>query len=105
METQSGHQDDGNDHPHDHEPEDAHHGIAASDKDEYVFRCTYCNNVVMRPLPAMLTLLEVGQDELVVGKMYRFGGCYCGQGKFVICEPGNFSVDALEKHLFDEMEH
>jgi ParB/RepB/Spo0J family partition protein len=53
----------------------------------YQFRCTYCREVI----PWKIDNNELGlapEEEPQGGRLYPYDGCYCGWGRFVVCEAG-----------------
>jgi hypothetical protein len=51
----------------------------------HLYRCTYCNSIIPKPLtPANFGLPDDAVIE--VGKQYPYTGCWCGWSKYVICE-------------------
>jgi hypothetical protein len=51
----------------------------------HLFRCTYCEAIVPRDIqPADLGLTS--HNEIKKGAQYPYSGCWCGWGKFVVCE-------------------
>lgn len=55
------------------------------EKAYYRFRCTFCEKVVLWDMPKCdLGLRE--DEEPEVGALYPYNRCYCGWGKWVVCE-------------------
>jgi hypothetical protein len=51
-------------------------------------------------------MLGMAADEKpVMGKLYRYAGCYCGFGRFVICERTGMDAQEMEKALNEQMAH
>lgn len=70
----------------------------------FVYRCTFCKESIQRPLTARM--LGMATDEKpVMGKLYRYAGCYCGFGRFVICERTGMDAQEMEKALNEQMAH
>ena len=49
------------------------------------FICTFCEDVIHRDL----TKKDLGlneDEEPQIGAIYPYSGCYCGWGKYVVCE-------------------
>ena len=56
------------------------------------FRCTFCQHVIPWPIaPEALGLAPGDQPES--GRLYPYTRCYCGWGKFVLCEEIAEEVD------------
>ncbi len=71
---------------------------------DFIYRCTFCRKTVPWPIPA--EALGIPQGELPeAGKMYRYDKCYCGFGRFVICERVSIEPDELEDFISHHMEH
>lgn len=69
----------------------------------YVYRCTFCKQHIPRPLTAQM--LGMGPEEKpIMGKLYRYSGCYCGHGRFVICEQ-TYTLEETEDDLTEHMAH
>ena len=45
------------------------------------------------------------EEAPVMGKLYRYGRCYCGFGRFVIAERTGMSEEELEEKLSEHMAH
>jgi hypothetical protein len=70
----------------------------------FAYRCTFCKH----PIPWTLAPETLGMgpgEEPVMGKMYRYGGCYCGFGRFVTCERTYMDPKEMEAHLAEHMAH
>jgi hypothetical protein len=51
----------------------------------YKFICTFCEEVILWDLTNKdLGLSE--DEEPQIGAIYPYSGCYCGWGKYVLCE-------------------
>lgn len=62
---------------------------------EYQFRCTYCQELV----PWKIDNSKLGlaaDEEPKKGRLYPYDGCYCGWGKFVVCEVGGREASEVE---------
>src|SRR5579871_4603572 len=58
----------------------------AAPLDAFLFRCTYCNHIIPKPL--LPTEIGIGEDETPQPEhIYPYTGCGCGHGRFVIAEP------------------
>ncbi len=70
----------------------------------FVFRCTFCKKHIQHPITAKA--LGLGPEEApVMGKLYRYGRCYCGFGRFVMAERTGMSEEELEEKLSEHMAH
>ncbi len=74
-----------------------------SDSD-FIYRCTFCQKTVPWPVPAEALGLSRGQEP-EPGKMYRYDKCYCGFGRFVICERVSIEPEELDEFISHHMEH
>ena len=82
------------------DPNDPNRSISHS----FGYRCTLCN----QPIPWLMKAKDMGfapGEEPVVGKMYAYSKCYCGFGRFVICERSYLDMRELEAHLSEHMAH
>jgi len=74
-------------HDFDDDDDDAGTSLRRDEEPEHrhMFRCTYCEAIIPRVIPAAELGLS-SHDEIRKGEQYSYTGCWCGWGKFVICE-------------------
>ena len=82
------------------DPNDPNRGISHA----FAYRCTLCNQPIPWPMKARDLGFAAG-EEPVMGKMYPYSKCYCGFGRFVVCERSYLDVRELEAHLAEHMAH
>jgi hypothetical protein len=61
------------------------HRFDEEEAHRHMFRCTYCEALI----PRLIEPHELGltsHDQVEQGAQYPYTGCWCGWGKFVICE-------------------
>lgn len=71
---------------------------------DFIYRCTFCQKTV--PWPVAFEALGLGPgQEPEPGKLYRYDKCYCGFGRFVLCERVSIEPEELDEFIHHHMEH
>jgi hypothetical protein len=68
------------------------------------FRCTFCQHLIPWPLPVEALGLPVGETPRA-GELYPYTKCYCGWGKFVLCEESEVADPDPNAHPMHVHDH
>lgn len=72
--------------------------------DGYAYTCTFCKQSIPWPLTA--EMLGFGPEEQPQeGKTYPYSRCYCGFGRFVLCQRTRVSLHTMQELIDKAAEH